>query len=137
MQTTKLAVAETFGTSLDEDNYSQFKDIIDENCEYEIGDKTLVGPDEISDLYERNMKEGHEKFDKLVWGKSHIIPINDDEYEVHFSDHLTHKGLKHNYRCKQILNINDKLKVTKIIHCEIGDEKERLIAFYKEVGLHK
>jgi len=131
----KNAVALKFGTTLDADNFTSFKNIIAPECNYHIGDELYVGPDEIAGLYEKNLIEGKAKFDKLVWGKCRIEKVEPDIFEVYFSDFLTHQGITHNYQCKQRITINDSLLVIKIQHIELPNQREALNAFYEKVGL--
>ncbi len=131
----KKEIALQFGTSLDNDNYTLFRATLAPHCKYNIGDKELKGPIDISNLYESNMKEGHQKFDELVWGNCRIEEVSENEFDVYFSDFLKHKGIEHNYKCKQRLTINDENLVTHIQHMELPCEREDLLKFYAKVGL--
>lgn len=128
-------VAKKFGTYLDEDDFEGFKSILAEECIYEIGDQVLKTNSSIAGLYEKNMKEGKQKFDELRWGKSEVQQVSENEFDVYFSDFLKHKGLEHNYKCKQRIIINSKNLVEKIQHMELAGEREALQEFYKQVGL--
>lgn len=135
MESTKLDIAKKFGTFLDQDEYLNFKSILDENCVYEIGDEVLHGKEEIAGLYEKNMQEGKVKFDELLWGESRVEQVNATQFDIYFSDFLKHKGLSHNYKCKQRISLNSNNLVEKIIHMELPGEREALNRFYKQVGL--
>jgi len=89
----------------------------------------------IADLYEKNMKEGKVKFDELIWGKSEVKKVTENQFDVYFSDFLKHNGIEHNYKCKQRITINSDELVEKIVHMELPGEKEALKKFYQEVGL--
>jgi len=119
-----------FGHFLDQDDFVSFKSILDEKCIYEINDEILKGKDNIAGLYETNMKAGKAKFDKLEWGKSEIKEVESNVFDVHFSDNLLHKGIQHNYRCKQRITINANCLVEKIVHMELPGERESLNAYY-------
>jgi len=131
----KEKVATAFGTNLDHDNFEATKELLTTDCVYDCNGEKIIGNENIINSYETNMKEGRQKFDQLVWGKCFITPLSSDEYEVHFSDFLTHKGITHNYKCKQKLYINDQFLIYKIIHIELRGEKEKLNNFYQKVGL--
>lgn len=128
-------IALTFGTALDNDDYAKAKTVVAPDCTYDIGSAVLKGPDQIIDSYEENMKKGKIKFDKLVWGKCKIVPVDDQKFEVHFSDHLTKNGKTHNYKCKQILTINEDGLIANIEHQEFPGEKEKLHSFYNSVDI--
>ena len=131
----KEIVAEKFGKFLDQDDFENFKSILTENCIYEIGDQVLITKDSIAGLYEKNMKEGKAKFDELLWGKSKIKKINENQFDVYFSDFLKHKGIEHNYKCKQRITVSHNNLVEKITHMELPGESESLKKFYNQVGL--
>lgn len=127
--------ATNFGRSLDKDDFETVKTLLTADCEYFIGDTTLVGKDAIAGSYESNMTEGHNKMDKLEWGKSEIETISETEYYVHFTDYLTHKDETHIHRCKQKVSVNSDNKIFKIVHINNAEEQQNLKAFYKRVGI--
>lgn len=127
--------AHIFGNALDNDDFELAKTVISTNCKYSIGKQTLIGPDEIIGLYEKNSKEGHQKFDKLVWGECKIEKLNKTQFFVHFKDFLTKNGITHTYQCKQKLTLNYDGKIQLIEHHEIEEERKKLNDFYKKVGL--
>jgi len=121
---TKQHIAQSFGTLLDQDDFEGFKKLLAADCVYHIHEDILHGGDEIAGLYEQNMKAGKKKFDKLEWGECSITALSEDQFMVHFSDFITHGGQTHNYKCNQIISINDDLVVTTIKHQEIPGERE-------------
>ena len=134
-QDSKSTIATLFGQYLDQDDFVQFKTILAPDCQYEINGKLLTDNETIAGLYEKNMKEGKLKFDELRWGEAVIKKVTDDQFDVYFSDFLTHQGITHNYHCKQRVTINAAFLVSKIEHIELPGEKEKLTAFYAKVGL--
>jgi len=131
----KQETAIQFGQSLDQDEFDRTAQLIHPNCKYAIGEKILVGPKAICQSYEDNMKEGRAKLDLLEWGKSRIEVINEDQFFVHFTDYLGHKGKKYTHRCKQKLSINEENLIVEIEHIANQKEEEGLSDFYKSVGL--
>lgn len=129
------ATARQFGETLDKDEFDKTATLLAADCEYLIGDTILVGAEAIVGSYEQNMIEGRQKMDKLEWGESYIKPISEQEYFVHFTDYLTHKGQKHTHRCQQKLTINKMGKITRIVHIHDPEEQQELNAFYKKVGI--
>ncbi len=68
-------------------------------------------------------------------GECKIEKLNDHQFFVHFEDFLTNNGLTHTYRCKQKLTLNTAGKIKLIEHHEIPEERAKLNAFYRKVGL--
>ena len=129
-----IEIARAFGTSLDQDDFEKTKSLLSPECEYVIGNETLHGPEAIRKSYEDNMIAGLKKIDKLEWGETQIESHGDNQFYVHFTDYLEHKGKAYTHRCKQLLSLNES-EIQKIEHINEPDEHARLQAFYKEVGL--
>ncbi len=131
----KFKIAKLFGEYLDTDQYTSFKALLTLDCLYLIYDTSYHNADDIAQLYASNMKAGKEKLDRLEWGKAIINHLKDDVFNIHFTDYLEHKGLKHTYECNQWVYVNDQLKIYKIVHKEIPEKKKALAEFYEKVGL--
>ena len=129
------AKAARFGRALDQDDFETAKSLLSDSCEYFIGEDVLKGPQAIVDSYEKNMLEGRAKLDELEWGKSEVSQINERSYYVHFTDYLGHKGKKHIFRCKQLLNLDENGMIVLIRHISDEEEEGKLGAFYVKVGL--
>lgn len=130
-----IEIAKQFGASLDEDNFELTKTLLSADCKYTIGAEVLHGPDDIVGSYEKNMLEGREKLDGLVWGKSNVTQISTNEFLVHFTDYLTHKGIEYTHKCSQKLIFNKENKIDSIEHLQDEEEQSRLNKYYNKVGL--
>jgi len=129
------AIAILFGNSLDRDDYATTRSLLSKDCEYVIGEKIILGPEQISKSYEDNMIEGRKKLNKLEWGQSEIEDLSDTEFFVHFTDYLTHNDKKYIHRCKQKLTVGPNNKIVQIEHISDPVEQEKLNTYYKSVGL--
>ena len=130
-------IAETFGTALDHDDFPTTENLIHQDCIYDIGSDIIVGPKEIVSSYEKNMIDGRKKLDELVWGESYVEALNENVFEVYFTDFLKHKGISHVHKCKQTLTITEEGKIIRIDHINLANEPEKLAAFYQQVGIAK
>ena len=130
-------IAVDFGRALDQDNFSLVASLVDEACIYELGDDWVIGPQDIAASYEKNMLEGRAKLDELVWGESGIEEVSDrdDQFIIHFTDHIKHQGQSFIHRCQQRVTVNKKLKIARIVHIDNEAESERLREFFKRVGV--
>ncbi len=131
----KIEIAQLFGNSLDKDDYSTARMLLDNNCKYVVGNKVLIGPENITNSYENNMIEGRKKLDQLEWGQSKIEEISPNEFYIHFTDFLTHKKKKYIHRCKQKITIGSSDKIVQIEHVDDQEEQKRLNQYYESVGL--
>ncbi len=131
----KQTIAERFGQYLDADNFQEAIKLLAENCQYNIGAETLVGPEKIVKSYEDNMIEGRKKLDELIWGKSWVDQISDEEFIINFTDYLKHQGESHIHRCQQKIWIDDDNRIKMIVHLKNEEEETKLADFYVRVGL--
>ncbi|MFK7785832.1 MAG: hypothetical protein AB8B56_11985 [Crocinitomicaceae bacterium] len=131
----KKATAQTFGTSLDQDDFATTRSVLSEDCTYIIGEETLHGPIDIAKSYEDNMIAGRKKLDQLEWGECRIEELSPDEFYVHFTDYLTHQSKEYTHRCKQKVSVNDQNEIARIEHISDQEEQDRLDEFYRSVGL--
>ena len=129
------AIAKRFGESLDRDEFEVTKQLLSPDCKYHIGEDTLTGPEAICNSYEQNMIEGRKKLDELEWGQSRIEAISNNQFYVHFTDYLKHKGKAYTHRCKQKLTLNSNDLIIEIEHIHDEEEQSHLDAFYRSVGL--
>lgn len=131
----KLTTAQTFGTSLDQDDFATTRSVLSEDCTYIIGEETLHGPIAIAKSYEDNMIAGRKKLDKLEWGECRIEELGESEFFVHFTDYLTHQSKEYTHRCKQRVTVNDENEIVRIEHISDQEEQNSLDNYYRSVGL--
>ncbi|MDG2012085.1 MAG: hypothetical protein P8J33_01175 [Pirellulaceae bacterium] len=130
-----VQIAEEFGKALDQDNFEQLKKLLAPQCTYCIGDIELIGPEAIASSYEQNMLQGRETLDELAWGESGIQKVDENEFILHFTDHLKHRGQSFIHRCQQRIVVGEDKTIVEISHIANDDETHKLNEFYKKVGL--
>lgn len=130
-----IDVAAGFGRALDHDEFDVARGLIDPACVYTIGDATFSGPDEITGSYEKNMIEGRKMLDELIWGESYVEEVTPNEFLIHFTDHIKHKGQSFIHRCKQKITIGESTRIVRIEHIDDPTESSRLKKFYEQVGI--
>jgi len=128
-------IAEQFTEALDQDNFQRLRKLLGEECTYQIGTQELVGPDAIADSYEQNMIEGRKALDELTWGQCGIEKVSENEFLLHFTDHLKHQGHSYIHRCQQRIVIGEDKTIVSIVHVENDEEQFKLEQFYRKVGL--
>ena len=130
-----VQIAEKFGRALDHDDFGTVKKLVDPECVYSVGENQFTGPDAIAESYETNMLEGREKLDELVWGNSFVEEVEPDEFIIHFTDHIKHKGQSFIHRSKQRITIGPDSEITRIDHVDDPNESVRLKTFFEKVGI--
>ena len=132
---TPVQIAEAFGHALDQDDFAKVRTLVDPECIYCIGEKQLVGPDAIASSYQKNMIEGRKTLDELLWGESGVEEVEANEFIIHFTDHIKHKGKSFIHRCQQRITIGDEGTIVQISHIDNQQETEKLKDFFRQVGL--
>ena len=127
--------AKAFARCLDEDRFEDLQRVLEQDCIYDLGDETLVGPKAIAKSYESNMVAARQKLDDVVWGKIKVLMLEAHHAELNVTDHIQHEGQKHVHYCRQLFWINEQHLVERIQHVDLPGEPEKLKAFYDRVGL--
>ncbi len=130
-----IDVAQGFGKALDHDDFASVKGLIRPDCVYTVGESTHTGPDAIAASYEQNMTEGRARLDEVVCGQSVVEAVGENEFLIHFTDHIKHKGKSFIHRCKQKITIGDDLRIVRIEFINDDNEAKRLQDFYEQVGV--
>jgi hypothetical protein len=119
--------------ALDANDFATASLFIANDCIYEIGSQYIVGRDKIIALYKENADWARTSIDDVVFESQ--VDAEGDGFLVNYTDKITHKGMKHIYRCQQLLSFNKQGYVNKILHREIPGEKESLEAFETKAGI--
>jgi hypothetical protein len=118
---------------LDQDDFLEASNLMAEHCVYSSPDGEIVGPENIAASYREHSARAHKLFDSVIY-KSKVVKMNDNQFEMMYTDIISKNGKTHNYSCKQIITVKNQL-IESIRHEEIPTEYEKIKSYYKEVGL--
>lgn len=119
---------------LDNDQFDLAATLIENDCIYYSSGGQLVGPKNIISSYKEHTDYAHVTFDKVIY-ESVVKEVSPSEFEITYKDIISKLGKTHIYQCRQIISFNSNNLIEKIKHNEITSEYEKLLNFYKEVGL--
>lgn len=128
-----IELATKLAKALDANDFDAASYFLADDCVYEIGTQRIVGRDKIIGSYKGNADWAKSAIDEVMLESQ--ISADDNGFLITYTDKITHKGLKHIYRCQQILSLNEQGLVIKILHREIPGEKEGLQAFEAKAGI--
>ena len=114
---------------MDSGRYDEAGEILAENCQYSIRDKTLKGRSEIIKSYKDAHKAGESKLDEIVFS-SKVEPLYDNSFKLHYLDRLRKSNKWHEHRCEQVIKFENN-KITDIVHIDLAGEAEALQEFFK------
>jgi hypothetical protein len=129
-----IDIAREFAECLDRDDFVGAMGFISTSCEYRSGDRKFRGPDAIIASYREHAEFAKSHFETVVY-ESSVAKLTTDRFEVKYIDHITKNSKSHTYTCKQVLKFNSAGLITEIVHVEIPGERERLMTYFKDVGL--
>lgn len=95
-----LDVAAQLARALDGEDYDSARRLLAPDCIYETGGPVLHGPESIVRAYLENGEKARQRLDNVGY-TSEATLLSSDEAAILFSDHITHNGMSHVYRCRQ------------------------------------
>jgi hypothetical protein len=130
-----LLIARHFASALDRCDFAEAVKYLAGDCQYQIAQETLVGPDAIICSYRLSAEWGSRTLDRIAYESQVTDEI--DSLSVLFIDRITHGGQTHEYRCRQHLWLNHAGKIARILHEELPGEREKLDEFFARCGVRR
>ena len=130
-----FAVAQRFAGALDRCDFAEAQAYLSEDCHYQIGQETLIGPEAIIASYRDSAEWGRRTLDQVVYESQ--VTQDEKGLSVLYVDRITHGGVTHEYHCRQHLWLNDAGKVERIVHEELPGEREKLDKFFADRGVRR
>ncbi|WP_430451673.1 hypothetical protein [Rhodopirellula europaea] len=126
-------IVEQFAKALDKEDYVMAQSLLSEVCVYECRDNRYQGPTEIIASYQVN-GDAAKQFDSVEY-QSEVVPQQNGQFCIHFTDRLSHRGHDFTFRCQQIVDVDETGKIACISHCDLPGQVEALSKF-KKLALH-
>ena len=130
------SLARRWAALLDEDRFDDLEVMMSDGCEYHSPSAVLTGVEAIADSYRKNAAWAHATFDEIEWD-SEVSALADGRFQVEFEDRTLHRGQRHVYRCRQILEFADDDLICRITHVAIESEEKALAEFFRRVGVER
>jgi len=130
-----LTIARHFASALDRCDFAEAAKYLAEDCQYQLGQETLVGPDSIIGSYRASAEWGSRTLDGVVYESE--VTHDANSLDVLFIDRITHGGQTHEYRCLQHLWLNATGQIDSILHEELPGEREKLDEFFARCGISR
>jgi hypothetical protein len=131
-----LTVARALATALDASDYNAARNLMDTECAYDPGTRTITGREAIIASYREADDWGRTTLDQVVF-KSTVCMLADRRAAIDYLDRLRHRGHAHDHRCRQIVTVNDDGLVAHIEHVDLPGEPEALQTFFEQVGVQR
>jgi SnoaL-like domain len=123
-----------FARALDREDYDVVRALLAPSCCYDSPNGRIEGADEIVDSYRRAGKIARALFESHEFGSA-LLATTGATADVSFSDILAKGGWKHVYRFEQRLHFSAGALVSRIVHRELPEERERLREFCRTAGV--
>jgi hypothetical protein len=127
------AQASRFTAALDADDFEGIRPLLAGGCVYDTSKETLIGPDAVIASYRKNGESARERFAEIEY-ESAVVEAGPSRATVEFTDHLTARGERHTYRCRQRLRFDATGRIVAIAHEELPGERARLEEFLLRIG---
>jgi len=129
------SIAIEFARALDGEDYGRAKELMAEDCVYVLGENELKGSVDIVKSYEASSVRTKSLFDGVTYESEIVEQEGENVFVVEFKDHLRKKGISHCYRSRQTFEVNEHLKISRIVLIEILSENSKLKSFLDQVGV--
>ena len=135
MEHTRAETVAAFATALDRCDYPTAAALLAEDVEYVTGRQTLRGLAAIIASYRE-----HDE-----WARRHLqsvryesyVRVDGDRVVITFIDHLTHDGATHTYECEQLVWIDQRGLVARILHREVPGQRDAVEVFLDRMGVRR
>jgi len=134
MSTVPITLAKRFADSLDRRDYDALFGLIATDCQYEIQDRLIGSNAAIIQAYRENTEWAFDVFDRIEF-ESDVIPESEVSARITFTDHLYFGSDVHDYRCQQILHLDNSGRIDRIIHIDLAGEAAALRAYFEVCGI--
>ena len=129
-------MAAEWAERLDREEFSSLLEMMRPDCEYRSPGGVLVGPVAIADSYRKNAEWAHRTFEHIEWS-SELADEEDGRIRITFEDRTLHQGIRHAYRCRQILTFDSAGLISHIEHVAIASEEAALADFFRRIGVER
>ena len=129
-------VGERFAATLDDEDWAGARSLLARDCEYAFRGGTLHGPEAIIGCYRDIGQWVHESFDSVRY-ESRVEAMPDGRVRIHFRDRIDHGEHHLDFRCQQVLSVDERGLIDRIEHVDLPGERERADAFNRACGVER
>ncbi len=126
--------ARRLAAALDRSDFEAARPLLADSCTYRMRDEVLAGAEAILASYARNAEWAERSFDRIEY-ESEVHPAADGRARILFTDRTLHRGVRHVYRCEQLVAVDANGRVGEITHVDLPGQSEALAAFLDRVGV--
>ena len=121
-------VVEELARALDRDDFDAVADLLADDCVYEIGDRSHVGPKAISDSYRQGSELANRLFDEVEYGHA-LIGRTVDTFHMDFADRLTYAGEVLDHHSHQEITVGPGSRIVRIVDITPAEEIAKVNEF--------
>ena len=125
-----------FAAVLDARDWAGTRALLSEACEYDFRGGSLHGPKAIIAIYREIGEWVDESFDSVSY-ESRVELRPSGQALIHFRDLMDHGEHHLDFRCQQLLSVDQHGRVYRIEHIDIPGESEKAAAFNLACGVKR
>jgi hypothetical protein len=131
LSTVAIQIAERFADLLDRREYDLLQHVLSPDCRYELRGRVLGGVSPIIEEY-RTATEWAFKVLERIEFESRVVAESPSSNRVTFTDRLFLGDAVHEYRCQQVLTVDDSGQIIHIRHVDLEGQSAALEAFFRK-----
>ncbi len=123
-----LEAARRLAAALDAEDYDATRRLLAPDCVYHTGTEGLSGADAIVASYRAHGEDARTRFERVTY-ESSVSATGPATAAITYTDHVSHQGRSHAYRCRQHVRVRADGAIDEIRHEDLPGERERFFAF--------
>lgn len=124
-------IVNLFADAIAENDFEKAKSCLRDDVQIILGADVISGKENVIGFYEGKAAQAKNIFQEVAF-QALVLPADDHNFNIMFSDILKFKGHEHTYKCLHAVVIPDEKGIAKIEHTEIAGELEGLGQFIEE-----
>lgn len=126
-------VAERFAKALDTADWSTAAALLHPECRYDCRGSSVIGP-ALLDGYRTIDEWVKATFDAVRYESR--VEVEPNQARIHFRDLIDHGPHHLDFRCQQLIRIDNQNRITNIQHIDLPGEPEKAKAFNQACQVH-
>jgi hypothetical protein len=127
-------LAQRFAAILDKRDYDSLVRILTAGCKYEFRDRVVEGSTHVIEEYRNATEWAFDALDRIEFA-SQLAIESPNSARITFIDRLYSGDAVHEYRCQQVVTVDDSGQIIHIRHVDLDGQAAALDAFFEKCGI--
>ena len=131
-----IQITALFSSALDHEDWAKARSLLQDDCEYVIRGRRVIGQDQIIQEYRASASWGSSMFDEITY-RSELEQCRDGRIRVTFIDRIRKGDRHHVYKCDQVISVDRQGLINRIMHFDRAHDEDQLHGFLQTCGIQR